>query len=221
MNILSIKDVKISFGGRRVLDNINFECDSNYMVSISGKTGSGKTTLLSILSGLLKPKSGVVHFKGNNIYKWNDFKRSRYRNRQIGLVFQSYNLLSDLSAYKNILYPAILNPSMKNIKQNVDYLIQYLNLEEIVHQYPATLSGGEKQRVSIARAIINNPEVIIADEPTGNLDEKTGKMVFALFRDIIEKRGILIIIATHNRFIVRNSDSHYHLENGKLILKKA
>lgn len=220
MKILSIKDVRISFGRRCILEGIDLEVASGAMVSISGKSGSGKTTLLSIISGLLKPESGEVLFKGEDIFSWSDFRRSRYRNRKIGFIFQSFNLLPDISVYHNILYPAILNPLSRDIKGEVEYLIQCLDIKDVKDQYPSTLSGGEKQRAAIGRALVNRPEIILADEPTGNLDEKTGKSVFAILNEINKKDGIIVIVATHDRYIIKNSDFHYRLDLGKLIPKK-
>jgi ABC-type lipoprotein export system ATPase subunit len=216
MNILSVKDLIVRFGEREVLKGINFEADAGAMLSISGKTGSGKTTLLSIISGLLKPDSGEVSFKGKNIFKWNDIKKSRYRNRQIGYVFQSFNLLPDLTAYQNVAYPAILNCKVKSLREEVNLILKALDIYNNKDSYPSTLSGGEKQRVAIARALINKPEMIIADEPTGNLDTETGKSIFRLFNKLRERSGITVIFATHDKYIIKNTDIHYHLKDGLL-----
>lgn len=221
MHILTVKGVKHNFGKRTILDGIDLEIKPDSIISLSGRSGSGKTTLLGILSGMLKPDSGQVCYKGKDIYKWNDFKRSKFRNRKIGFVFQNFNLLPDITAYQNILYPGLLNPAAEDIKVNADSLISQLEIEGARNQHPATLSGGEKQRVAIARAVINQPEIILADEPTGNLDLDTGKIIFSLFQEIKNKSGISIFIVTHDRYIIRNSDFHYSLENCKLISKKA
>jgi ABC-type lipoprotein export system ATPase subunit len=162
-----------------------------------------------------------VIFKGQDIFRWGDYKRSRYRNREVGFVFQFFNLLPDMSSYQNIIYPAILNRSAKNIRREVDYLVEYLQLHNIIHQYPATLSGGERQRVAIARAIINNPALILADEPTGNLDDDTAQDIITLFETLRDKRGISVIVVTHNARIVSDSDFHYHLDNMRLNRVKA
>lgn len=219
MNILSLTNVNISFNDRKILNNINLEIKSNRIITISGKSGSGKTTLLSVLSGLLKPDSGKVFFKGKDIYKWADFRRSTYRNKNIGFIYQSFNLLPEYSIYQNIIYPAILNPSSVNIKDHADLLIKFLEIDNIRDQLPSSVSGGEKQRASIARAIVNSPEVILADEPTGNLDAVTGKSIFSLFKDIHKKYGITFIIVTHDNYIIKNSDFHYALIDGSLLKK--
>jgi ABC-type lipoprotein export system ATPase subunit len=217
MNILSLTDVNKSFNKREILKNITLEIKSNPVITISGKSGSGKTTFLSILSGLLKPDSGKVFYKGKDIYKWADFKRSRYRNKNIGFIYQSFNLLPEYTIYQNIIYPAILNSSSKDINNHADYLIKFLNIDNIKNQLPSTVSGGEKQRASIARAMINSPEIILADEPTGNLDAVTGKSIFSLFKNIHKKYGIIFIIATHDKYIIDNSDFRYKLDNGSIV----
>lgn len=216
MNILSLNDVNMSFSRRKVLTEINLEIESYPIVSISGKSGSGKTTLLSIISGLLKPDSGKVFYKGKDIFKWTDFTRSKYRNKRVGFIFQTFNLLPDYTVYQNIIYPAMLNFSAREIKKQADYLIKYLDIDNIRNQYPFSVSGGEKQRTAIARAMINNPEIILADEPTGNLDYATGKSIFSLFKNIQKKYNIVFIIATHDKYIIKNSDLHYLLSNGSL-----
>lgn len=213
MSILSLKEVKKSFNNRSILNDIELEIESHAIISIAGKSGSGKTTLLSIMSGLLKPDSGKVIYRGNDIYKWADFTRSKYRNKKVGFIFQSFNLLSEYTVYQNIIYPAMLNSSTRDINKQANYLIDYLGIDNIRNQLPATISGGEKQRAAIARAMINNPEIILADEPTGNLDDKTGKSIFSLFKDIRDKYNILFVIATHDKYIIKNSDCKYNLND--------
>jgi putative ABC transport system ATP-binding protein len=219
MNILSLIDVNKSFNGREILNNIKLDVKPDSIVTITGKSGSGKTTLLSILSGLLKPDSGKVIYKGKDIYKWADFKRSKYRNKNIGFIYQSFNLLPEYSIYQNITYPALLNSASGDIKNHADYLMKYLEIDNIKDQLPPTVSGGEKQRASIARAMINSPEIILADEPTGNLDAATGKSIFSLFKEIHKKYRIIFIIATHDKYIINNSDFRYSLDKGRIVKK--
>jgi ABC-type lipoprotein export system ATPase subunit len=216
MDILSINGVSESFGRRKILNDITLRINTNQIISISGKSGSGKTTLLSIISGLLKPDSGNVMYRGKNIFKWTDFTRSKYRNKKVGFVFQSFNLLPDYTVYQNIIFPAMLNSSAGNIKKQADSLVNYLDLNAIKDQYPYRISGGEKQRTSIARAIINSPEIVLADEPTGNLDPATGKSIFSLFKKIQDTYKIIFIIATHDKYIIKNSDLNYLLNDGYL-----
>ncbi|HSV95795.1 MAG TPA: ABC transporter ATP-binding protein [Spirochaetota bacterium] len=214
--LLSIEGVSASFGKRKILDGASFTVEPSSIVAITGRSGAGKTTLLGIISGLMKPDSGKVVYKGQNILKWGDFKRSRFRNREIGFVFQFFNLLPDMTSYQNIFYPAIISPRSRNLKEKVDYLVAYLQLENILHQYPATLSGGERQRVAIARAIINNPRVILADEPTGNLDGRSANDILSLFKKLRDENGMAIVIATHDSRTVANADVHFNIDDAQL-----
>ncbi len=219
--MLKIDKVSISFGSRKILDDISLEINERSIVAITGKSGTGKSTLLGIISGLMKPDSGKVFFENQDIYRWSDFKRSRFRNRKMGFVFQFFSLLPEVTAYENIMYPAILNPfTSKNIKDEIKELIDFLKLGDIADQYPSTLSGGERQRVAIARAIINKPRIILADEPTGNLDDDTTYDIIDLFKKLKEERGITTLLATHEKKLVENSDISYNLENGALSLQK-
>ncbi len=214
--LLSVEGVSASFGKRRVLDEVSFAVDSSSIVAITGRSGAGKTTLLGIISGLMKPESGRIVYRGQNILRWGDFRRSRFRNREIGFVFQFFNLLPDMTSYQNIIYPAIISPTSRSLKDKVDYLVEYLGLEKILHQYPATLSGGERQRVAIARAIINSPRIILADEPTGNLDERSTVDIINLFKTLRDENGMAIIIATHDSRTVAGADIHLNIDNARL-----
>ena len=214
--MLEIDNIHVSFGERDILAGISLELTRGTIIALSGKSGSGKTTLFGVISGLLKPYGGTVLYRGKNIYRWSDLRRSRYRNRDLGYVFQTFNLLPNLTARDNILLPAILNRRSENIRERIEYLVGYLDLGEIIRQYPATLSGGEKQRVAIARALINSPTIILADEPTGNLDGENGKRIFDLFEDIRKKQDICIVIATHDSEILSRCDEQYHLADGIL-----
>ena len=214
--LLSVEGVSASFGKRRVLDEVSFAVDSSSIVAITGRSGAGKTTLLGIISGRMKPERGRIVYRGQNILRWGDFRRSRFRNREIGFVFQFFNLLPDMTSYQNIIYPAIISPTSRSLKDKVDYLVEYLGLEKILHQYPATLSGGERQRVAIARAIINSPRIILADEPTGNLDERSTVDIINLFKTLRDENGMAIIIATHDSRTVAGADIHLNIDNARL-----
>ena len=215
--MLVVENVSMSFGERDILKNVNMTIGEKTITVITGKSGTGKTTLLGIMSGLLKPDSGRVLFRGKNIFRWLDFMRSRYRNKKIGFIFQFFNLLPDMTAYQNIIYPAIINPFSKNIRGEADFLVNYLGISHIKNNYPTTLSGGELQRVAVARSIINRPEVVLADEPTGNLDDATADQIISLFSEIKEKYGISFVIVTHEKKFLSVADVHYHLTDGQFV----
>jgi lipoprotein-releasing system ATP-binding protein len=215
--MMVVEDVSIAFGKRTILESVSLEVKKKTVTVITGKSGSGKTTLLGIMSGLIKPDSGRVLFEGKNIFRWFDFQRSRFRNKKIGFIFQFFNLLPDLTAFQNIIYPAIINPFSRNIRSDANYLIGYLGLEKIADNYPPTLSGGELQRVAIARSLINRPAMVFADEPTGNLDDGTADDIIRLFAEIRDSYGISFVVVTHEKRFVEIADVHYHIEDGKLV----
>jgi len=215
--LLQVKSVSVQYDERKVLDDVSFEVQESTITALTGKSGSGKTTLLGVISGLLQPNEGTVLFMGDNIFTWSDLKRSRFRNRDIGFVFQFFNLFSDISAYDNIAFPAILNRETRNLHARIMELAEYLQITDILDRNPTTLSGGERQRVAIARAIINEPKLILADEPTGNLDTATANDILKLFARLRDDKGISIIIATHDERIVKASNVQYHLEGGKIL----
>ncbi len=215
--MMVVEDVSIAFGKRTILENVSLEVKKQTITVITGKSGSGKTTLLGIMSGLIKPDSGKVLFEGKNIFRWFDFQRSRFRNKKIGFIFQFFNLLPDLTAFQNIIYPAIINPFSRNIRSDANYLIGYLGLEKITDNYPPTLSGGELQRVAIARSLINRPAMVFADEPTGNLDDGTADDIIRLFAEIRDNYGISFVVVTHEKRFVEIADVHYHIDDGKLV----
>jgi lipoprotein-releasing system ATP-binding protein len=215
--MMKIENVSMKFGERQILKDVSFEVKERSITVITGKSGSGKTTLLGIMSGLLKPDGGKVLFGGKNIYRWMDFRRSRFRNKTIGFIFQFFNLLPDLTAFQNIIYPAVINPFSKDIRGQAEYLIQYLGLSHIAGNLPGTLSGGELQRVAIARSIINRPRIVLADEPTGNLDEETANGIIRLFAEIRDRYNISFVIVTHEKEFLDIADAHYHVEEGKLL----
>lgn len=217
--LLSVENINLKFGKRVILNNVSFKADSGKIIAITGKSGCGKTTLLGIVSGLLNPDSGKVLYKNKNILRWGDFRKSHFRNREIGFVFQFFNLMPDMSSYQNIIFPVLLRLFPRNVKKEINNLVDYLNINDIIHHYPTTLSGGERQRVAIARAIINKPKMILADEPTGNLDNTTAEDIKNLFIKLKKEEKMAIIIVTHDKRLVDIADEHLHLENG--ILKKA
>jgi len=216
--LLSVENINLKFGKRVILNKVSFKADAGKIIAITGKSGCGKTTLLGIVSGLLKPDSGKVLYKNKNILRWGDFRKSHFRNKEIGFVFQFFNLMPDMSSYQNIIFPALLRIFPRNVKKDINNLVEYLNIKDIINHYPETLSGGERQRVAIARAIINKPKMILADEPTGNLDNTTAEDIKNLFIKLKKEENMSLIIVTHDKRLVDIADEHLHLENG--ILKK-
>lgn len=218
MAILKLEDITTKFGKRVILDKVSLNFERGSITAITGKSGAGKTTLISIISGLMKPDGGKVLFNDKNILKWGDIRRSRYRNKEIGFVFQFFNLLPDMTSYQNIVYPARVSPfrSSVNTDEMAKELVHYLGIEEIINNYPGTLSGGERQRVAIARSIINMPAIILADEPTGNLDDNSARGILTLFKRMRDEYKMCIIVVTHDARIVAMADNHYHLNNSRL-----
>jgi len=216
--LLSVENINLKFGKRIILNNVSFKADTGKIIAITGKSGCGKTTLLGIISGLLNPDSGKVFYKNKNILRWGDFRKSHFRNKEIGFVFQFFNLMPDMSSYQNIIFPALIRLFPRNVKKELNSLVEYLNIKDIIKHYPTTLSGGERQRVAIARAIINKPKMILADEPTGNLDNTTAEDIKNLFIKLKKEENMSLIIVTHDKRLVEIADEHLHLENG--ILKK-
>ncbi len=201
----------------RAVDSVSIEVTAGEMVTITGPSGSGKTTLVSILGALLRPSEGAVSIDGTDISTLNDRGLSALRARTIGFVFQSFNLLESLSLRDNVLFPANLLPGgRKSAEAHADELLERLGLTKRRNAMPATLSGGEKQRVAIARALVNKPKLIIADEPTGNLDSKSGQEVLMILHDIARDEGRAVLIVTHDRRVEDVADRILWLEDGHI-----
>ncbi|MCL1912194.1 MAG: ABC transporter ATP-binding protein [Leptospirales bacterium] len=216
--MLKVENVSMIYGNRAVLDDVSLAFDEGKIIAITGKSGAGKSTLLGIISGLQKPHKGSVYYQGKDIFKWLDFKRARFRNRTMGFVFQFFNLFPDMTSYENILYPVSLNrKASAGIKKEIESMAERLGISGVLKQNPATLSGGERQRVAVARALVNNPSIILADEPTGNLDETATKGIIDLLIALKNERGLTAIIATHDENLVKKADINYHIDDGKII----
>ncbi len=214
--LLSVENISLNFGKRKILDDVSLNVEEGRIIALTGKSGSGKTSLLGIISGLLDPDKGRVLYKNRNILKWGDFRRSRFRNREIGFIFQFFNLLPDMTSYQNIRYPTLIKFFPGNVDREIRDMASYLNIAHVINQKPMTLSGGERQRVAIARAIINHPKMILADEPTGNLDVVTAAEIKNLFLRLKNEEKIAIILVTHDQSLIEIADEHYHLEDAKL-----
>ena len=200
------------------VDNISLTVNKGDFLSIVGHSGSGKTTLVSIIGGILKPTSGSVLLEGTDICTLDDNKLSAYRANKIGFMFQFASLLPILTAKENVLLPAIFNPA-KNVadeKTAVD-LLEMVGIGEKKESYPSQLSGGQQRRVAIARALLNKPDIILADEPTGDLDEDTEGEIMNLFEEINKKHGVTIILITHNLDLAGKAQKKFRMSKGQLI----
>lgn len=200
------------------VNDMAFTVDRGEFVSIIGKSGSGKSTLLSLLGALDKPTGGSIEVDGDDIARMSDAKLIRYRCHKIGFVFQNYNLIPNLSALENVMLPMeFAGTDSSSRTQRAVELLEQVGIEpDQMERKPGKLSGGQQQRVSIARALANKPSVILADEPTGNLDEQTGKMVFDLLHTLAKQEKTTIIVVTHDLDIAGKTDRTFRLADGKL-----
>ena len=200
----------------QILNDLSFSIDKKEIISICGSSGSGKSTLMNIISGLLTFDSGEIIFNGNIFNKNFDF--SKYRNSSLGIVFQDHYLISELSVIENIMLPQIISGiNSKEAKINASSLLKDFNLLVIKDSYPKNMSGGEKQRVAILRAIINKPKLILADEPTGSIDEFNKDKILCLFKDIVLNYDTSILMVTHDNKVSQISNKVLKLVKGKII----
>jgi putative ABC transport system ATP-binding protein len=200
-----------------VLKNVSLNIKQGEFVSLMGPSGSGKSTLLYILGGLDKADSGDITVAGKKIGKQNDSADSAMRRDDIGFVFQAYNLIENLTVEENVLLPALLGgKKRKNIQSNLDELLQAVGLHQHIKHRPVELSGGQQQRTAIARALINRPKVIFADEPTGNLDSHNGKEVLELLSGLNQQYGITILMVTHSEDSAKYGNRIIRLKDGQL-----
>ena len=201
-----------------ILKKLNLEVKRGEFVSILGKSGSGKSTLLNIMGLLDKIDGGKIWIDDKEVSSFNETERNNIKNHFLGFVFQFHYLMSEFTALENVMIPALLN-NFKNkaeIEKEAKELLEIVGLAERMKHKPNQLSGGEKQRVAIARAMINKPKLILADEPTGNLDEDTGEMIFSLFRKINKERNQSIVVVTHARDLSQVTDRQIYLKRGVL-----
>jgi len=216
---ISLKNVSKSFEDLDVpvLNNLSLEINASERVAILGSSGSGKSTLLHIIAGLDDPSKGNVFFNNDLITKLSDNNKSILRNKHIGFVYQSHHLLKDFSAIENVMMPLIIrrNDSLKDFNQ-AKKILKKLGLGSRLNHFPHQLSGGERQRVAIARAIVTSPDIILADEPTGNLDHKNANIVFESFLELTEEFKTAIVLVTHDQSLARKMNKIYHLSSGKL-----
>ena len=202
----------------RALDGVSFDVEKGEFISIIGASGSGKSTLLHLLGGLDYPTSGKVLIDGTDIYALKDDERTIFRRRNIGFVFQTYNLLPMLNVYENIIIPFGLDGD-KVDKKYVDSVIDILEISDQKYKMPNELSGGQQQRVAIARALVTKPSLILADEPTGNLDSKSSSQVVYLLKKINKELGNTILMITHDDAVAQAAEKTLRIEDGKLVRK--
>ncbi|WP_313963577.1 ABC transporter ATP-binding protein [uncultured Streptococcus sp.] len=217
--IIEVIGLKKSFRNRfnttNILNGINFTVDKGEFVSIMGASGCGKSTLLYLLGGLDTPSEGIVSVMGNNLSLMSDKNMSKFRNKEIGFVFQFYNLVQNLTVEENILLPLKM---MKNKdRSEFNEIVEIMGIRNILRKYPNQLSGGQQQRVAIARAVITKPNVILADEPTGNLDSSNGEAVMELFKKINQCKNITIIQVTHDEDKAEYGDRLIRLKDGRVV----
>lgn len=200
-----------------VLSNLNLEVKAGEVVALVGQSGSGKTTLLQIAGLLDNPTSGIVAISGEDLSKANDKKRTLMRQKNIGFVYQFHHLLPEFSALENVVLPQMIaGVERKVAEEKAMILLAELGLARRLQHRPARLSGGEQQRVAVARALANSPAIILADEPTGNLDPQTADSVFAMFMKLAKDKGQSALVATHNLDLAKRMDRIVHLEGGVL-----
>jgi len=217
-NFLEIKNLSKVYNDKgeqiTIFENTNFKLESNQLVTLTGPSGSGKSTLIHILCLLDSPNNGSFFLKqSEDLFKKNENEKSTFRKNNISIVFQSFNLISDLTAIENVMLPSLYSGKDNNeTETDALRLLRKMNLENRINHLPKELSGGEQQRVAIARSMINNPELILADEPTGSLDVKNAAYVFDLMKEIIDENN-LVIFATHNRSLVSKSNLELTISN--------
>ncbi|MFZ3045595.1 MAG: ABC transporter ATP-binding protein [Desulfatirhabdiaceae bacterium] len=198
-----------------VLKNVSIQIQSGEFVAIQGKSGSGKTTLLSLMAGLDKPSEGRILFDGADITDWSEDRLAPFRNQMMGFVFQSFYLVPSLTALENIMFPAELNRD-RQARNKAEKLLQQVELEDRADNLPHQLSGGEKQRIAICRAVINRPRLIFADEPTGNLDTENSQIVLNILIQMQQEHGAALILVTHSQFIASLSNRVIVLKDGAI-----
>ena len=197
-----------------VLEKVDFDFETQKQYVICGSSGSGKSTLLYLIAGLDHPNEGQIAWKGDNIFKWSRNQIAEWRHQNIGFIFQSFHLLPELTVEENVKLPLLLGASPQAL--SVEEILKRVHLQDRMQHYPHELSGGEQQRVAIARALINNPSIILADEPTGNLDEKTADEIFNLLIESCTDLNKTLILVTHNEHLAQKLENRIQLSEHKL-----
>lgn len=216
--MITIENITKSFGTLEVLKGVNLHVAPGEIVSIMGKSGAGKTTLLQLIGTLDKPNSGRIVIDGTDVSSLNDRRLSQFRNQHIGFVFQFHQLLPEFTAIENVMMPALIaGKGFKEAEKDAKELLDYLNLSDRIKHRPSEMSGGEKQRVAVARALINRPSIVLADEPSGSLDSQNKQELHRLFQEIRQKFGQTILIVTHDEALAALSDRVIRMQDGTII----
>lgn len=216
--MIKIENLTKKYGELEVLKSINLEIRQGEITSIVGASGAGKSTLLQIIGSLDSPTSGTINIAGTEISQLSQKKIAKFRNEHIGFVFQFHHLLPEFNAIENIIMPGLIAKKNKSeLIEEAKRLLAFLNLSHRANHKPSEMSGGEQQRVAIARALINKPDLILADEPSGNLDSKNANELHALFHELKKKFNQTFVIVTHNNQLAQESDRIIELKDGKVI----
>ena len=216
--MIEIRNIKKSFGNLEVLKGIDLDIEKGKIVSIVGPSGAGKTTLLQIMGTLDKPDQGSVIIDGTDVMKLSDARRSAFRNTHMGFVFQFHQLLPEFTALENIMMPALIGgTSRREAKRRAEELLAFMGLSERASHKPNELSGGEKQRVAVARALVNKPDVVFADEPSGSLDTQNKQELHRLFFDLRDQMGQTFVIVTHDEQLADLADRKICMQDGRIV----
>ncbi|MBA4124546.1 MAG: ABC transporter ATP-binding protein [Acidobacteria bacterium] len=199
-----------------ILDDVSMEIPDGQFVAVTGASGSGKSTLLGLIAGLDAPTSGEILIDGESITKMNEDGLATLRSEKIGFIFQSFHLIPSLTAYENVLIPMEIL-GLKNARNRADQLLIDVDLTNRGHHYPTELSGGEQQRIAIARAFANQPKILLADEPTGNLDSRNGSHIFDLMTDLHSKNNVTLVLVTHDQFLAKKAQRQIILKDGRVL----
>ena len=216
--MIQLQDITKSFGTLQVLRGINLQIEKGEVVAIVGPSGAGKTTLLQIMGTLDKPDTGKVLIQGKDVFRLSGSKLSKFRNEHIGFVFQFHQLLPEFTALENIMIPALIGGAGKGeARKRALELLEFMKLTERVDHKPSELSGGEKQRVTVARALVNKPDVVFADEPSGSLDTQNKEELHRLFFELRDQMGQTFVIVTHDESLAAMADRTIHICDGVIL----
>jgi putative ABC transport system ATP-binding protein len=210
------KTVRSGVEDLTILDNVSITIPDGEFVAITGASGSGKSTLLGLIAGLDAPSSGGIFIDGDEVTKMSEDELAGLRSGKIGFVFQSFHLIPSLTAYENVLIPMEII-GMKEAKSRAGQLLEEVDLTNRGHHYPTELSGGEQQRVAIARAFANNPKILLADEPTGNLDSKNGQHIFDLMTELHKQNNVTLVLVTHDQLLADKAQRQIRLIDGRVL----